>query len=1169
MRAKFGQSELEAAQKDPLALEKLVLESEGYVLERMRRLGLMPELEVLMARPNAYALGFILDHYDLGPAEVKILEPMFKKTIAGEKRVSQQAACPAQYALENKVALRKGTVLSKAQLNAYVEEIGWQFELDEEDTAEILEASVAGFTAEEFLSLDPKFIEDNAFLMSDALSGEFEKSELFRQKYRELMEKRAAGSRRGLDWRSFRRWPFRSGDKPFLEKILEQAGSFKPDWEEFSELKGASGLIGPMEYFEKWNGKELSGIPADEIRAQKVRVASCLMDRFSAQGRAGLDDLLSLRASQEQFEAFADEDFAQEWLKRGYRADFSCMWRDDPESLQKAQRLRRVFVGAAIREAKAGRRLLDPAHAGQLLRELLSRNKGFGGEPEDLALGKQAVSALLPGYLKTLDGLDRLDYCVEAWFEGLGTEAIGELAQTAPTPNLLHFVLQMWARGQNPKSSQESKRIAESLEPVCSRLAASVARPSAKALCGLWGFKMPLSQALGLGKGAPEAQAADDYLKLDYADFGQWPEKVKAWVCEADGAFAQKMAKAGAWPSEGLMIHMLARSESNPRMKRLCMEYVRKDPQRAEAMEKFYAQAKRSALGPELFDLAAESDPKRAYGEFEAAAKRLFEAGELYGEKKAQLKAAGFSDDFWGGRQKQRPAHIEELLAQREIASKEQSQAQTELAALVSKAPAAAVRGWVRLAARGKSWAALWAAKEHARDAGAREELAALANKMGLAEFEQALAGSREFRSCIEKLAEEDGSGLSLDFGDAQSNGRAAGLLCLGRSEEGKKGYRRLAAFSKKALAGFANEFLIGHFPQQAVYEYDLRPKEIGEDYSGLVPKRYTKEQLWRLWGKLSEGPGYFCSKDVNARPGEFFYAQFSGDEQGYLEWIEESKKDPLLHLVSINRHLTDRFCKQQEGLPWDDLRNNRDKLHMDYVWERFDLDIAIEGVRALFAQMRAKDGRDQDYCPKLALQALDTLAWSTYYDYRDQTGQTRYASRFSQEQSQRLLDVLMENSPLYVYGLHALGCFEPVCKRVAETMERYNGRGDLAERLLYPDTAGMRDNFSLERRFKDYAKEILAGLLKWMMSQGDPEDLEALAFAVRQRDFLEKELTWEAVSEAREKSGAAQKCSDFLDLLATDEDLSPLLRAATEKASLGEHAADYGARRKKAGCRL
>ena len=1168
MRAKFEQSELEAAQKDALALEKLVLESEGYVLERMRRLGLMPGLDVLMSRPNAYALGFILDHYDLGPKEAKILEPMFKKTIAGEKRVTQDSACPAQYALENKVALRKGTVLSKEQLNKYVEEIGWQFELDEEDTAQILEASVSGFTAEEFLSLDPKFIEDNAFLMSDALSGEFEKSELFRQKYRELMEKRAAGSRRGLDWRSFKRWPFRSEDKPFLEKILEQAGSFKPDWEEFCGISGASALIGPMEYFEKWNGKELSGIPAEEIRAGKARVAASLMDRYAGERRAGLDDLLSLRASQEQFEAFADEDFAVEWLKRGYRADFSSMWRDDPESLQKAQHLRRAFLGAAIREAQAGRRLLDPAHAGQLLRELLTRNKGFGGEPEDLALGKQAVLALLPGYLKTTEGLDRLDFYGEAWFEGLGAEAIGELAQSAPTPNLLHFVLQMWAKGQNPKAALQSRRISDNLEPVCSLLASSVQRSSAKALCGLWGFKMPMSRALGLGKDAAAASPADDYLRLDYAEFEQWPEKVKAWACEADGAFMAKMEKAGAWPSEELMMHMLGRSESSARMKGLCMEYVSKDPARAKSMEKFYAQAKRSALGPKLFDLASESDPKREYGEFEALARRLFESAERYREKKEQLKAAGFSDDFWGGRQKQRPAHIEELLAEREKASKEQSQAQAELCALISKAPSAAVKGWVRLAAQGKSWAALWAAKEHARDAGAKEALASLVNKMGLKEFEEALAGSREFRCCAEKLAEEEGQALSLDFGDGASNAQAARLLCLGSGEEGKKGYRRLAAFSKKALAGFANEFLIEHFPQQAVYEYDLRPKESGEEYSGLVPKRYTKEQLWRLWGKLSEGPGYFCSKDVNARLGEFFSSQFAGDEQGYLEWIEESKKDPLLHLASVNRHLTDRFCKQEQNLPWDDLRNNRDKMHMDYVWERFDFEVALEGIRALFSQMRAKDG-DPGYCPKLALQALDTLVWSTYYDYRDPAGQTRYASRLGQEQSQRMLDVLMENSPLYVYGLHALGCFEPVSKRVAETMERYGGNGDLAGRLLYPDTLGMREHFSLERRFKDYAKEIMSGLLKWMMSKEDAGDLEALAFAVRQRDFLEKELTWEAVSEAREKSGAEQKCSDFLDLLASDEDLAPLLRSAMEKASLGEHAADFGARRKKAGCRL
>ena len=1191
MLRRFDRKDLERALNDTRLLTRLIEESSGYVLARMRQEGLMPDLDRLMDRPCAKSLSFILDHYELNDEQRRSLAPLFQRE-TGNERLAGGAWGEERLerALLAGEPLPRSAVIPIKLLLALPRRVEAQKAFGEHEFGKMLKRSVESLSVEEFLGLDRGLLSANHGLF-EACARHYVHPE-FKMLSREVGQERQGGP---VPLDGYRSWPFGPQDRDFLFELLarkSQEARSRAGWSLVEELNGANKLIDPMEFFRRFNPRDIDMLDDEQVEANKAEIQAAWLSVAGEEAYARASRLIACKCSAKSFEKVFDAGFAKKLLElEVFGLDFNSIWQDDSESRSKLASMKRALTEAAAAEPERFVSKLGMVKLSRAIRDVVAHSDMLGEkavlEARDYA--DRMSNAFLPWAVPTFaPGFCELRQAAEDWTGSALLPSFSKWALRNPSVNALWAVGHGW-RAHSKHGGWEQQRMAAAIAQVSKKLSTRVDCGSAKmalADAGMphqgWGDGM-----LGMGlrvlsaASGKRGKRADNFLDVDYGDFARFPLDLQELLARADDRFVGRIKMAGAEPGEMLLLGLLG--QSTKRSTLTLSKVVALDPARAMSMPTFAStvlahrdaakivDVKRWASPPSWMlvekMLALLAEAKGASARAEAALPEDSLAYEDEDEDDEEAVVAG--------------AGSLQVSPERAAAAKLSALVRTaaeELSRVLVSMPHGAVANGIGLALEEGRFADVAALARAglppSQEIGSR--LRAKVESMARTGLCEALAihGSDgdALRAAIKGSVAYGGRGSwELDAGSPESNHRLAhALMPLFGSDP----LYALSLFSGAVAAGFSNEFAIENFPELIFYRYELAPcgpKQL-MDRRHAVGRPYSNEQVIKIWDRMEARGGAFAHADINADYSHFISANFEGDPQRYLECRQLAKSRPKLYCL-LSHSLAEECCMreliEQEALASnrEEVQKNmpgRDELRAMFCRRWTDWAVAQEGMAQTFDEMSCREG-DEGFNSKLANRAIDQAIWSTYAQVEDVQGNKRREPSISEEQSHQMLAMICSKAPLRLYEVSQLGAFESVGARLASHGRLYFEE-DAIDRFVFPPTAHEAEHYSLREWLADSARGVGLALAHWMLSEGRSEDARFLDWWLREDSFRKGEL---AGRPGMGGTGMWDYHRGVADFMAGDPEVSAVLRVAFERMSLQEIAVAPGARRSKVSARL
>lgn len=1157
-RRVFCPAELEAAASDKKALARVVEETGGFALVRMRALGILPPLEWLMESISCDSLSFVLDSYVLSDLQKRRIAPMLSARLSNARVAGAELSeRELDDLLEDGGELMRDAVLSPRQLTLYPDQIVALAERKDYEAIGIFKRSAAALNPCELLALDRRLL--CCYASSWADRSDVMALAAGKALFKTLVLERCEASGKPAGLRDFQRWPFLAEDEAFFWSLTKQGvgRGLTRTYDDLVAIPGVGKFVSKLDYARRVEPGSILAMDEEELESCIDSVRELWLDLLRSEPRSSAPTRWT--CSPEQFERVVDS----EWAAGALRAELDLKYglsSDSDEGRSKAAWLRRRCLDAFC-EAGQGFDLMSPSEVVRLAKEVSEERYGAVADREgDAQAVVRALERALVPYLDSFSPLAGDAFrASENWLGRFAWPALEKLCAERPCANLLALILR---QAQSRESSRDRSTVAEfrALMPMARSLACRV---DARSGGLLWLALAPLAERSNppsWASGEKNSDPSGDLMGVPAESLFELAETARAVLLEFDPEFASRMERAGERPDESLLLRALALDPARPELVRALVEI---DRARALGFPGFAEALRACVFGSAVADLSLIPPPQgaatRALAHFESAREAVLSAKVLERAEPAMLEREEAEEES-------------ELVVESEL----QMAVHARSNALMETSRAFELRA--RKECEGLPYEEAGAMMQAALDSGAfalfeqlrrcksfesrAEELwCARVERMRVEEFESALVASA-FGAQIASAVKYDWScSLALDFGSAAGNARAA-RAAMGLFNEPE---RVLGLFSPEARRSFALEFAVESFPCAVLYCYHLEPQE-----RRMNSGRYSNELVMRLFEKLEAGPGLFRSTDVNARADSFVQANFEGDSKRYLSCLEMAKSRPKLYAFLANRRLFEQFAREafpeasapdaEGSVPPP--RMSSDMATMKFAVAKIHWPILIQGVSEILDEMRERRV-EEGFSPKLAASVVESIVWCSNAQEHDDKWETICVSDLCEEHSEALLRLLACKSPLLLHAHRALGCFGDLAGAVCARIDMLAGDSVL-ERFFCAPLVHRPMSFSVERWGGDRSARILGAAVRWMGEAGHSEDLERLDWLVKERRFRQAEVDCET-SGGCEVPGFPLCDGEILDFFASREDLLAELRVASERLMLSVHVADSGARRKAA----
>lgn len=1183
----WSRDELLMANNSPSELARLIEESSGYALVLMLKEGFRPSLDSLMAVASPHSLSFMLDHYELGASERKALAVYFKRATGNAKLAGINPTPEQQHqAFVNGEPLMEGATLSWPQLRDFPEKVQAQFDHDHHEAERMLKRSIQALSHEHFLQLDRALLEEHAHLFGSN-PGLYMGTQGARAKAlcRELIESRAARSKRELSLRDFDEWPFGREDLNFLWALLDSEArrrSNKVRWSTIEQMNGAKELIDPLEFFLKINPLDVTLFSLDRAKELKPVIQKAWLAEIAHETYGALSKLLRIESSPEMFELLVDKDFVKRLTqatqdRRAFHLD--GMHRDDAETRAKVIHLKTMQLEAAIDDPCGALTKASPSDWASLMEHLVE-NPSI--DTQDIPpLIDRGIAALVPTLLRHQAGL-MLDMSRHAtrWFSPGLLSSFKTWAESNPSINALWMVGKAWAELKHKKSWQDMdlantvKSIAmdmsRTLEPRKANLIlSSVGLPTLGIAARAKRAVTRMKEGAQTRMDSMASNSDFDFLSFDYDRFSELLPSIQKMIVDTDPACASELEKRKILPNEELLLHVL---NQGPERFTVLSKLVAIDETSAMSFVGFSRLLREHKDAAMVLDLSAWPT-QASWADVDAALAHALETSRAWKLSKSishNMNATQVSPDEDEDEDEEHEPSPEQRCsdALEQEYRRLSDQAFTRLEQAIRSLDHASARNGIDSMldhGRFEEYGHLIAV----RLPGALEAKSRLfrhIESMGMDELSKKLndpASAPFLKSIIIDSVDYSGeSNLSIDWGSPRDN------LAFARQTAPwflDKPLNVLSIFDPKAASNFANEFAMEWCPAMVPYSYKLSPtKRAHEAFRGYVVNRpYSNQDVLDLWDKLEAGPGFFSEMDVNASFKNFFHANYKGDKQRYLQALDMAKSRPMLYCVLCSNNLGEDF--EQEDRKARALANNnsdRRTSTMAFAMRYFDWEVIIQGVKEICELMERRSG-DELFNSKLAACVVESVIWSSFAQVPDGKGGELHRSELGEEASAKLLETLCKKAPLIAYGTRALGCFSDVSEAICSRGDQMFGQSAM-ERFVFPPYAHKPQYYDLNHGYKHSAEKILIGLFQWMGHKGVSADLQFVDWWLKESSFRQQELAWDWQGSLG-APGSTAPYMQISEFLSTNEPVTRVLSVEIERLSLHEAIGDNQARKRKA----
>lgn len=256
--------------QNPETLNDYINQSQGYILQLMKEFNVLPELSVLMVKPNIYALSFIENNYVLNSSEKKTINKILKNNSEPKKKTSpnpvkepdltqekfieylvNEIPLPSQASFPDTMKLDYKIVIQ------YRKEIEKQYELNS-GIKNLLRYVFVKYSAEEMLAIDKEFIWQHPELLEmDYVRVVHLKNPEFAQLYRDTM----LNNYHTANMDKFRMYDFNNNDedKKLFDYLMNSADFYnRHTYKRYTQMNGDHDYYTREEYLIKFAPHDIS-----------------------------------------------------------------------------------------------------------------------------------------------------------------------------------------------------------------------------------------------------------------------------------------------------------------------------------------------------------------------------------------------------------------------------------------------------------------------------------------------------------------------------------------------------------------------------------------------------------------------------------------------------------------------------------------------------------------------------------------------------------------------------------------------------------------------------------------------------------------------------------------------------------------------------------------------
>lgn len=1101
---------------------------------------------------------FILDNYSLDREAQKKIAPFFKRSMASARlggALLDEESVEALL-LEGEM-LAPGTILSLRQMRTFPEQINALYKESDAEMNAIACASLARLSFDEALSLDSSFHQHNLHALC-SMPGFFADAGR-RETYMELALSRADGGGAAPRWSEFEAWPFEAAERPFLMSLIStKSARDRPSYEELRTNASAVALVSPSDFFEASNAADISSFSIQEVAESLPAIRASWLRMISDRQFPTLLAVNSFKCDSDAFELIVDGDFVAKAIELGADAKPARLAEMSSFSGFKREILAKAM--AAFLLSLGGSRAAANSEAAQMAPELISMLAELlpDGSAELGGIAAKCCSEIMPS-LFSMPHINMFSEHRRGWSFPLADPATRKAFVEQASPNMLCWALCGWQAHEAPDSSTKKRFYSDDLPgdqffALASEIAIRLGSISAASICQSFGFPLPK----GFAADQPPAPACMDFLQADYSLFNTFGWRERALLIVRDPNFFSRFEAAGIEPSEELLNDMLS---LGPSQAPLLAKFVDRFSGTAQKSHVFSERARAKGLFLDILSAGKGIDEEALLRDIDARIESLIVLEHSIALDEARIEAA-FPDVYWddGGADDFPPGPWRDLSNQCEEL-RELFDAQRRSVALIA-APIATER----LAQRASQ--ALFERRyerfqefqkigsSRVRGDGFAHLFCAHARGLGVEEFVSALASEPIFDSSIRRMASWDGAdAIALDFGSERDNLQAA-MALLGQGEDPEVGV--LFAFSEAARATFANALIANRLPMEAIYSDSLNFMR-GKSSSRAIPTRpFTVDEALHIWDSASSAGNLFSSYGggASAQLASFFRYFLGDDEKIFSQLVESSRTRPILHCLLTSYSIASNF----DSAPPSNHFMTRDEQHMLHVASRFDWNILVQGVEAVFDMLREHPRSNKS----AALAIVDSVIWASHFPVDGSSGRA-CKSTLSEEASFQLLDVFCKKAPAQLYSLRQVGCISIYDDGPRLMMQSCAEKS--LETLALPPDFGRAEHcriFESPSSVDERAAKILAATCSWIVSESRSGDIELIDWLIKSSAFKSAELS-HAHSGFSNECGLGFTAKECLNVIACSPELRSMIAAGMERLEIAEIAGDNGARRRKA----
>lgn len=289
----------------------------------------------------------------------------------------------------------------------------------------------------------------------------------------------------------------------------------------------------------------------------------------------------------------------------------------------------------------------------------------------------------------------------------------------------------------------------------------------------------------------------------------------------------------------------------------------------------------------------------------------------------------------------------------------------------------------------------------------------------------------------------------------------------------------------------FDKSYLIKNYPQQVIYNYELN------DF------KYTNEEIIEVYKNVEKNSDIFIGTDVNSRFQDFIRNQYSEYSSSNNDKQQEYK-DKYLKMLLLTK---DNYPKLYTSLisydVFRELGRNKDNNEtidvsaMKFYIENFDFDKVLNGISEHLFKIKSNEKlfENNHYKPD---RVISSVLWNSYY--RSYVDSSIY-SIMPDETSRKIISYFIDNMSIMIYGYDTIGKLN-ISNEIMDNFESYKDIDNIIDKLLLPDMKITPEGFALSGRYEKYVENITEGMINYYITEKKVDELNYINFLIEQEKY-------------------------------------------------------------------